>query len=290
MMFNAALAADEPNWEAHSPGRYLLESLLRGCTAEVLQTHLSTLMPIVANCVALERDPHMRLAMLRMLDELFEDSTRGPAFTRDARYTILHLLVAPAVWRAGKTAAAVRYQAIIAFSTFLEKRLCPSDVLLSCIEDGEGMQLLPVVMTCMEEDYYADTRRGGTYLMEHVLQVAGSGIHEEVRRQIYPNLLKRLDDSNDEIRIRAASCCRVFWKTFTKPYDDTNSEYFTTGMVVHMDDADPRIQEAMCLAMEAAAVEKPHVVLKVVQAARNRHRSAIYCDRVLNIAAEAANK
>lgn len=50
----------------------------------------------------------MRLAMLRMLDELFEDSTRGPAFTRDARYTILHLLVAPAVWRAGKVIPGIR--------------------------------------------------------------------------------------------------------------------------------------------------------------------------------------
>jgi len=52
----------------------------------------------------------------------------------------------------------------------------------------------------------------------------------------------------------------------------------------------PRAQEAVCVAMEAAAAVKPRVVLKVVQAARNRHRSAIYCDRVLAIAAAAANQ
>jgi hypothetical protein len=50
------------------------------------------------------------------------------------------------------------------------------------------------------------------------------------------------------------------------------------------------VQEAVCAAMEAAAAVKPHVVLKVVQGARNRHRSAIYCDRVLAIAAAAANQ
>jgi hypothetical protein len=48
------------------------------------------------------------MAMLRMLDELFEDASRGPAFAAAARETVLRLLVAPAVWRAGKTAAAVR--------------------------------------------------------------------------------------------------------------------------------------------------------------------------------------
>jgi len=111
------------------------------------------------------------MAMLRMLDELFDDSNRGPAFAGAARETVLYLLVAPAVWRAGKTAAAVRYNAVMAFSTFLERRLCPPETLLGCLSDGGGLQLLPTVMTCMDEDYYADTRRAGTYLMEMILQV-----------------------------------------------------------------------------------------------------------------------
>jgi hypothetical protein len=50
-----ALAAEEPGWEAHSAGRYLLESLLRGCTAPVLEANLGRLLPMVANCVKLER-------------------------------------------------------------------------------------------------------------------------------------------------------------------------------------------------------------------------------------------
>uniref|UniRef100_A0A7S0RAA8 Uncharacterized protein n=1 Tax=Pyramimonas obovata TaxID=1411642 RepID=A0A7S0RAA8_9CHLO len=139
-------------------------------------------------------------------------------------------------------------------------------------------------MTCMEEDYYADTRRAGTYLMEQMLEVVGAGLTDEQRREIYPNLLKRLDDSQDEIRVRAASCCRTFFLTLRAGYDDANSEYFTSGMVVHMDDADPRVQEAVCVALEAAAAVKPLVVLKVVQAARLRHRSTVFCDRVLEVA------
>jgi hypothetical protein len=75
------------------------------------------------------------------------------------------------------------------------------------------------------------------------VQVAGPGLSSEQRRLVYPNLQKRLDDSNDEIRIRAASCCRAFFASLTREgYDDANSEYFTTAVVVHMDDADPRVQ------------------------------------------------
>lgn len=73
--------------------------------------------------------------------------------------------------------------------------------------------------------------------------MAGSGLTAEQRREIYPSLQKRLDDSNDEIRIRAASCCRAFFGSLApEGYDDANSEYFTTAVVVHMDDADPRVQ------------------------------------------------
>ena len=54
----------------------------------------------------MHRDPHIRLAMLHMLDEMFDDPVRGPAFSVDARNTVLQLLIAPAVWRAGKVRSA----------------------------------------------------------------------------------------------------------------------------------------------------------------------------------------
>lgn len=163
------------------------------------------------------------MAMLRMLDELFDDPNRGPAFVGAARETVLYLLVAPAVWRAGKTAAAVRYNAVMALSTFLERRLCPPETLLGCLSDGGGMQVLPTVMTCMDEDYYADTRRAGTYLMEMMLQVSqppaqppcslalpshhvcAGCIHGAVRHRPANGNLRRCDAGDEEAGARL--CC-----------------------------------------------------------------------------------
>jgi hypothetical protein len=65
-----ALAVEEPRWEAHSPGRFLLESLLRGCTAPVLQANLPRLLPMLANCVQLERCASQRWTSCESLGSL----------------------------------------------------------------------------------------------------------------------------------------------------------------------------------------------------------------------------
>ena len=44
---------------------------------------------------------------------------------------------------AAQVAASVRYQAVLAFATFLEKRLCPAEVLLEALKDGGGVQVRP---------------------------------------------------------------------------------------------------------------------------------------------------
>jgi hypothetical protein len=47
------------------------------------------------------------------------------------------------------------YHAVMAFSTFLEKRLCPADVLLSCLSDGGNLQVrVPTLSLDSEHTLY----------------------------------------------------------------------------------------------------------------------------------------
>ncbi|KAK3258504.1 hypothetical protein CYMTET_32454, partial [Cymbomonas tetramitiformis] len=246
-----------------------------------LNQHMDELLPILANCLGLERDAHMRLGLLKVVDQLFEDEERGSAFRSHSHDVVMQLLVAPAVWRSGKTAAAVRYHAIRALGTFLERKLITPEELHGIISQGGDVKLLSVVHTCMEEDYYADTRRVGVYALQQVLLVAGPHLDGEERRQIYPEILKRLDDSNDGIRLATTGCITAFFSTLNQSYDDTNTGYFLDGIIVHMDDADPSIQEGICAALQEAARIKPEVVEEKVLSVRARHRSPVYCDRVL---------
>ena len=80
------------------------------------------------------------------MDCLLEDSERGPALGGGGEAGAVALLgsvlLPPLVWRAGKTAAAVRFAAITALSTMLTAGLAPAGALNKVWgEGGAGKQV-----------------------------------------------------------------------------------------------------------------------------------------------------
>ena len=66
---------------------------------------------------------------------------------------------------------------------------------------------------------------------------------------MYPELLKRLDDSSDEIRIAVARTFLAYFDCFRGGYDvglyRAHLEAIYRGLLLHLDDPDKSIQEAM---------------------------------------------
>lgn len=136
-------------------------------------------------------------------------------------------LMARSVDGAGKTAAAVRYDALTAVYTMLRKQHVSAaqlDILLT-----QQAQLIPLVVQSMEEDWYVDTRRLACFVMSALLRLAGGRIGDETRRQIYPELNKRMDDSSNEVRIATAATIVAFAEeALPAAYCDVNSGYATS--------------------------------------------------------------
>lgn len=61
---------------------------------------------------------------------------------------LTQLLLPPLVWRAGKTAAAVRFAAMTALATMLRRQLVPVEALLQLAAEGK---LLPLLHQCLDE-------------------------------------------------------------------------------------------------------------------------------------------
>ena len=50
------------------------------------------------------------------------------------------------------------------------------------------------------QDWYTDLRNTSCYVMQQLLLLTGPQLSAEARRAIYPELLKRLDDSSNQVR------------------------------------------------------------------------------------------
>jgi hypothetical protein len=76
----------------------------------------------------------------------------------------------------------------------------------------------------MDEDWYTETRRLGCLTMRSLLELAGAAFEDEMLRQIYPELVKRLDDSSNDVRIANAASATVFVQhCLQRSYCDTNT-------------------------------------------------------------------
>uniref|UniRef100_A0A7S3R359 Stalled ribosome sensor GCN1-like HEAT repeats region domain-containing protein n=1 Tax=Dunaliella tertiolecta TaxID=3047 RepID=A0A7S3R359_DUNTE len=128
---------------------------------------------------------------------------------------------------------------------------------------------------------YVDVRNMACFVIEQLLMLVGPKLNHEARRAIYPELIKRLDDSSNQVRVAACKALAVFCTTMNADYCETNSGYLAAGVVIHMDDSEMSVQEAACSVLEALAARKPHPVRLEIMKVRDRFRSKHYCDRVL---------
>eukprot|EP00878_Enallax_costatus_P023694 GHUV01025226.1.p1 GENE.GHUV01025226.1~~GHUV01025226.1.p1 ORF type:complete len:348 (+),score=153.00 GHUV01025226.1:1-1044(+) len=240
------LTADSASWTASSSNLLAFMPLLQTADAECLGRLLpevvKVLNPILSDH---DRDAALRLNLLKLLDSLMEGTQTAAAFSGDnAGLVMAKVIMPPLVWRAGKAAAAVRFQAITALCTLISSNLAPPEVLLAAAASEGG--LLPLLAQCLDEDWYSDVRHTACYVMQLLLEQVGSQLNDEARRAIYPELLKRLDDSSNKVRIAACAALVAFIQSAGSSYCSTNSGYLAAGVILHMDDGEQDVAEAAC--------------------------------------------
>ena len=69
-----------------------------------------------------------------------------------------------------------------------------------------------VLKNCIDDDWANDLRFTSVILIKRMIEYLHLVFDDEDYKEIYPELLKRLDDSQDGIRIATAETLKVFFK------------------------------------------------------------------------------
>lgn len=270
-------------WSGGAPEAESFVALVEGCAAHAaLSPHVPAVVDALARALEKERDAGLRLSLLQLLERLLAGAA-APAFGVLTRRVLRELCLPSAQWAVGRSAAAVRYAAVAAIARLVASPTCDARALAELLTaDAGNSELWGALQGALDEHYYSDTRLAAAQCISAMLQLTGAaGLTDDLRRKVYPELVKRLDDASDDVRMGACAALVAFWEATPADYCDANSEYCAAGVVVHMDDPDARMQEAACRVLEAAARRKPKQVREVVQQARHKHRAPHYCDRVV---------
>jgi len=274
---------------------------------------------IISNFIKLfniERDFETRIRMFSLLYKLLtmrplslNSSHQLPLYSKKI---ITDIFIANGIWRAGKKATVIRAKDMECFLAFLNLQDNECFVESQCIEETMEKELLPVLISCLEDDD-VNTR-------ENVLKIFNKLFHKdyckaynaEIFKKIYPELLKRMDDASDIIRGYTSKTfqylfdCISQWQNYIqniemdssetyveKSLDDVHYQTIIKGLAIHLDDSNNIIQNAVCETFKSLALTSHNsisplskvplktLIIEYLNSVRSKHRNSYYIDNII---------
>ncbi|XP_075686389.1 dynein axonemal assembly factor 5 isoform X1 [Rhinoderma darwinii] len=270
------------HWTCYSVERAQFEVLVSE-SGPVIGEHLDLLMPVLKICLQQDKEPQMRLKLFTMLSKLLlkanETVNSKGQFHLYSEAFIRDTLVPNLKWRAGRTAGAIRTIAVSCLWVLLQSEVLSHEEILQ-VQDV----LMPQVLVTLEEDSKT-SRLVSCRIIRALLGICGQNLDPDKLNKIYPEVVKRLDDASDEVRITAAKTLSLWFKFIDERYERTtyrgHLEFLYRCLLVHLDDADAALQATVLDVLKEAAVVYPSVLLQEIEAVKHKHRTPVYCNQLL---------
>ena len=295
--FLRALAPEASTWRSPTSRGFLaLCALLRTAPPHAMGPHAVTLAHILASCCAsalqLAKGGDLNagalgLAALRALDATLESAPHAAALAPGCPSLLRDTLVPNLVWRAGRTAAATRYAALVACGTLLRSGALEAAQLEQVLGTTS---LVTSLCSCLDDDYYVDMRLGAAHCADLCLRACGPTLLPAHRALVFNELIKRLDDSRDDVRVASAQVLTTFVTRTVHPllstvppasedvtpWTATHLPRLLASLMVHMDDDQAAVRASASEAATAAARLLPADAARAVAAAQAaaRHKDA----------------
>ncbi|XP_014651115.1 PREDICTED: dynein assembly factor 5, axonemal [Ceratotherium simum simum] len=276
------LAGSHHDWTVHS-AELLQFNVVVTHSGPALGEALPHLIPILRSCLQPARDPAMRLKLFSILSGVLlrakETVDSQGQFHSYLDTMMKDILVPNLQWHAGRTAAAIRTAAVSCLWALI------SSESLSAKQIREVQEtLMPQILTTLEEDSQM-TRLISCRIINMFLKTSGGVVDPDKLIKVYPELLKRLDDVSNEVRLAAASTL-VTWLQCVgnndgKSYYQSNIHYLYKELLVYLDDPESAVQDAVLEVLKAGSALFPDLLVRETEAVIHKHRSPAYCEQLL---------
>jgi hypothetical protein len=224
--------------------------------------------------------------MLSLLETLIAEKGDGAPLDAYLEPLVQDVLTPGLIWRVGRVASTIRKVGMFCFGQLVG---AGNSATQAKWFEQEAPQLVPTLKACLD-DMDADTRRYACVALRNLFGLfAQNGVRVSyiLASDLYHDIVKRLDDADDNVRI--VSCGALVNLLKVSPDDfrraGTPVDYITDAAFIHLDDTKPDVQQAVFQIMEflvsVDGIKKDSLLAKA-QAQRSRHRAPDYCDKIIN--------
>ncbi|KAJ3156098.1 HEAT repeat-containing protein 2 [Geranomyces michiganensis] len=300
------LVVTEQSWTRYSPELRLLKTLTVAA-GPAIGLQLDLVIPLLSRMSAKDRDIEVRetvldifLPLLALENTPLNSSGRLPTY---GSAILEHVILTNGIWKPGRKAAALRNKTVKTFLAMLASppagEACIGIFNIKDLAAVWDAHLMALLISVLEDDDIA-ARRDTLSILENLfgcLQFDAATF-----KKLYPELLKRLDDAHDDIRIKTAriwprllTAMRA-WQERIAPLraqagdgpitvivtdagqvdlspdakgalvelrlDDVHWTAMVKGLTIHMDDPNPELQQSVFEALESMLTLAPPVLVR----------------------------
>ena len=224
----------------------------------------------------------IRLSMIALLEGLIRDGNEdwecAKHVAASAENIIKNIFIVNLVWRVGRVEATVRKVALAATYGILKAGAVTPDVMTRT-----ASELVPLLVSNLD-DSDVSTRQISCLCIGILFERLRGAFGEDSISNMYPVLLKRLDDSNDHVRINVCNALEHFCQCAPRTaYTSTCIDYTLDQLFIHLDDVNPAIQDAVykVIIMYGTHLDKMRV-LKKAESNIPTMRSPYLCHKIQN--------
>mmetsp|Transcript_151005 Transcript_151005/g.263102 ORF Transcript_151005/g.263102 Transcript_151005/m.263102 type:complete len:960 (+) Transcript_151005:85-2964(+) len=275
------VAGDVELWEERSPKRHVLETLIRNA-GDAVAGHITQLAPVLSRQASPEdASIQARVDILGLLHFLVTQENAGilKSVSENAPSLLQGVLIPNCIWKAGQSNNKIRKGGMVCIHAMLQRHLLLPAVLNAAFPD-----MLPILKSCLSDDWSPDNRMIACLVLADMLGELQAEISSEQLREVYPEMLKRLDDSNDKIRTVVCQALSIFFKCLPPNWSRSLYEYILRTLFVHLDDPNPEIQQGIYGVLEAAVHQDYAIFAREAQTAAAKSAHPRACEELLRLA------
>lgn len=267
-------------WTSNSPERLKFETLLT-LAPKAVPSLVGQSMDIFMRNLDPTKDPELRLKLFSLLSRVVAGIGEIDDIYKSLQPFCIRLLkdaILPnCVWQAGRVSAAARAASMSCFWALLQGKVITSEHINEVFSE-----MLTQVISCLDDDNQT-TRTVTCKTLLKLFSECKASFDADRLNLLYPELLKRMDDSSNDIRIITTKAFSSYFKCFDN-YDielfKLHLEAMFKGLLIHLDDPDKAIQDSVLAALKDACSIHPRLLRSKLNEVRHKHRLSIYCDEL----------
>lgn len=214
----------------------------------------------------------MRMDMLSLTEHFLRTESLHSTIVFYSEIILKMILLPNMQWAVGIPSQSIRQASVVCTKTLLSQRLIEGVKL-----HQNYTELVNALKNCFDDDWVAQLRFASVILMRQIIEYVDEEIDYEDFKLVYPELLKRLDDSQDGIRIETCKTFESFFKVLPDPWSGALYEYTVKGVFIHIDDPSVKIQEAIIEVLKIAATKQTDQFIEIANECQSKYQQSLLC-------------